>query len=358
VGSLIRVEVEPVRLEVSPGGPMAKVEVRVLNASSIVDEFVIAAIGTGNWLDATEARVRLFPDKDAEERIELGVPAGRFVTAGAREIGIRVSSVSDPSVSETTRLNVTVAGVAAEEQSLRLDPQVVRAGRSASLIATVTNTANFPLDLSLVGEDPERAVSFTLQPASLHVQPGARAAARVRVSAPRPFTGTERHRSITVKAEGGDAGLSAAGTFIQEPRITPLRLLMLRIFLTVGGAALMIVGALREWIAGQNGMTFTYDEYVLAAFDTEVTPVGDEIPQQLVSLGLVAVVLAAFVLLGLLGRTGKLTRFAGGFALILMAAVVGTLQFGGAAARGGLMLVLLGAFIALIGGLLGHFSKV
>ena len=334
---------------------MAKIEVKVLNASTIVDEFVIAAIGTGNWLDATEARVRLFPDKGAEEQIELGVPAGRFVTAGAREIGIRVSSVSDPNVSQTTRLNVTVAGVA-EEQSLRLDPQVVRAGRSANLIATATNSANFPLDLNLVGEDPERAVSFALQPSSLRVPPGGQSAARVRVSAPRPFTGKERHRPITVKAEGADAGLSAAGTFIQEPRITPLRLLMLRILLTLGGAALMIFGALSEWIAGQIGMTFTYDEYVLAAFDTEVTPVGDEVPQQLVSLGLVAVVLAALVVLGLLGRTGKLTRVAAGLAVLLMAGVLGTVQFGGTGAQEGLVLVLVGAVVAFVGGVLGHFS--
>jgi hypothetical protein len=288
--------------------------------------------------------------------LELGVPAGRFVTAGAREIGIRVSSVSDPSVSHVTRLNVTVAGVA-EEQSLRLDPQVVRAGRSASLIATATNSANFPLELNLVGEDPERAVSFALQPSSLSVPPGGRSAARVRVSAPRPFTGTERHRNITVKAEGRDAAMSAAGTFIQEPRITRLRLLLLRIFLTIAGAALMIVGALGEWISGQIGMTFTYDEYVLAAFDTEVTPVGDEVPQQFVSLGLVAVVLAAFVLLGVLGRTGKLTRIASGLALVLMAGVLGTLQFGGEAGRGGLALVLVGAVVAFAGGMLGYFSK-
>ena len=362
----IRVRVEPERLEVSPGGGDVTVAVYVLNASTIVDEYVITAIGTGGWMDSTEARVRLFPDKEADEQLQLGIPAGRFVTAGTRQIGIQVKSVSNPSIAHTTRLQVSVAGVSgaasgiggvAEGNSLTLEPQVVRAGRSARLLATASNSANFPLNLSITGEDPEHAVAFMLNPPTLTVPPGGQAAASVRVSAARPFSGTELHRQIMLRANGDGSQLSAAGTFIQMPWITSFRLFLLRVVLTIVGVLLMIVGAFREWIAGQPGITFTYDEYVLAAFNTEVPAVGENIPEQLVSLGIVAIVLAAFALWGLLGRTGGATRFGGGFALVLMGAVFITLRLAGFAAQQGLVLVVVGAGTALVGGLIGYFSE-
>jgi hypothetical protein len=365
-GDPIRVRVEPERLEVSPGGGDVTVGVHVLNASTIVDEYVITAIGTGGWMDSTEARVRLFPDKEADEQLKLGIPAGRFVTAGTRQIGIQVKSVSNPSVAHTTRLQVSVAGVSgaeagvggvAEGNSLRLEPQVVRAGRSARLLATASNSANFPLNLSLTGEDPEHAVTFMLNPQTLTVPPGGQAATNVRVAAARPFSGTELHRQIMLRANGGGSQLSAAGTFIQMPLVTRFRLFLLRIVMTLVGALLMIVGALREWIAGQPGMRFTYDEYVLAAFNTEVPAVGENVPEQLVSLGLVAIVLAAVGLLGLLGRTGGATRLAGGFALVLMGAVFVTLRLAGFAIQQGLVLVVIGAGTALVAGLIGYLSK-
>ena len=365
-GAPIRVKVEPERLEVSPGGGDVTVTVHVLNASTIVDEYIITAIGTGGWMDSTETRLRLFPDKEADEQLQLGIPAGRFVTAGTRQIGIQVESVSNPSVANTTRIQVSVAGVSgaaaglggvAEGDSLRLEPQVVRAGRSARLLATASNSANFPLNLSLTGEDPEHAVTFALNPPTLVVPPGGRAAVSVRVTAARPFSGTELHRQIMVRANGGGSQLSAAGTFIQMPWITSFRLFLARVVLTIVGAFLMIVGAFREWIAGQPGMTFTYDEYVLAAFNTEVPAVGGNVPEQLVSLGLVAIVLAALALLGLLGRTGGATRFGGGFALVLMGAVFITLRLAGLPVQQGLVLVVVGAGTALVAGLIGYFSE-
>jgi hypothetical protein len=54
---------------------------------------------------------------------------------------------------------------------------------------------------------------------------------------------------------------------------------------------------------------------------------------------------------------GQAQRIASGLALVLLAGVLGTLQFGGEAGRGGLALVLVGAVVAFVGACSGTFPR-
>ena len=203
-------------IDIRPGGEAVAITARVYNATRIVDEFHVAVIGTGQWLDAQPARIRLFPDTDGTVEISVSIPKDRLVTAGRRTVGVKATSVSNPQVTGTERVEVNVVEVVAGE-AIKLEPTVVHGGQDAELLVTVSNGGNTALDVVLLGEDPEREVAFAFQPTGISVPPGGEGWARVRVSAKRPFSGEDRNRQLVVRGEGGHSQLVASATFIQTP---------------------------------------------------------------------------------------------------------------------------------------------
>src|SRR6266516_2955277 len=98
MADVLRLQVDPTQVRVTPGGDPVSVKVRLYNGTRIVDEFHVAAVGIGQWLDAPPARLRLFPDAEGSAELKLSIPAGRFVPAGDRVVGVQVTSVTDPTV--------------------------------------------------------------------------------------------------------------------------------------------------------------------------------------------------------------------------------------------------------------------
>ncbi|MDQ3989888.1 MAG: hypothetical protein M3291_11960, partial [Actinomycetota bacterium] len=82
-----------------------------------------------------------------------------------------------------------------------------------------------------------------------------------------------------------------------------------------------------------------------------------QLPTILTSVGLLAMVLGALAILGVLSRTGRATRMAAGFALLFFTGLLITLLRAGASLGFGVAVVIVGSVIALVGGLLGHFAS-
>jgi hypothetical protein len=364
----LRVHVEPARVELTPGGDPAAISVHVYNATRIVDEFVVSVIGTGQWMEAEGGRIRLFPDTDGSVDVRVSIPKGRVVAAGQRVIGIQATSVGNPTVSGVERVQVDVAQVVAGE-GLSIEPKVVRGGSSGELIATVRNGGNVPLVLTFVGEDPEREVAFAFEPAAVTVPPGGQAWSRVQVSANPPMTGEDRNRQIVVRAEGGHTPLVQSGTFVQHPSLSRFRLYLLRVVLTLTGAALMVAGALAKWKGSFVGTKLTLVAFADTALNAKVKP-----PKQgtigafLISTGFVVIVLGVIAALGILTRRARLTKIGAGLALLFLIAFValmGSKAFpavlgpgGGSSSLGvGVWISLLGSLIALVAGFLGTTKK-
>lgn len=362
--NVLRVDVQPATVELKPGGDPAQLQVRIFNGTAIIDEFSVAAVGTEPWLQSEPTALRLFPDKEGTIALTLAVAPGALVPAGDRTVAVQVASTSTPSLSATSQVTVRVATVAGGV-ALTLQPQVVRGGRSGDLTAMLSNGGNAPLNLGMGGSDTEGAVSFSFSPQQVTVPMGGSATVGVRVTAPRAFFGTERQRTITIRADGAPAPLTASATFVQAPRFTPGTLRTLRTVLTLLAAAALIGGAFATWVTGIGtftGVELGYKEYAAIAFSTDAPDSGTRLSEDVVrfftSAGFVSIFFGTLVLLGAPTRTGKLTRVAGMLALVVVLAVFAVLfvsqdAIGTPGIGIGAIAAAAGAVVAIVGGSVG-----
>ena len=126
-----------------------------------------------------------------------------------------------------------------------------------------------------------------------------------------------------------------------------------RVLATLIGAAALVVGAFVDWIPNRTGDRLT----LKALVQTDFGPQSDLVK----TVGGLSILIALVAVVGLVDRTGWLTRVAGSVALVVFVlfAVQAYRYFGhdlGAAAhdaRAGVWLILAGGFVLLIGGFLG-----
>jgi len=242
-----------------------------------------------------------------------------------------------------------------------LEPQhvVTRNTRTGRLRVRLENTQGWgTLRVRLYGRDPEGAVRFHFAPDVLDIPPGQIGWSAVKISAPRPDGGKEQTRQIQVMANDGNAAIEAAGSFAQSSaNLRPY----LRVLLTLLGALLVAVGAFLPWLDGEEAGELL----AVNAFDQSVdyfgqlspneTPEYDQLTRAAAPFLRVGfLVLAAFMLFGLTGTSGKLTRVASLLVVLtMMAGIVAyaTLVDAGGLA-GGSLIVAVGGVIGFVGGLL------
>jgi hypothetical protein len=126
-----------------------------------------------------------------------------------------------------------------------------------------------------------------------------------------------------------------------------------RVIATLTGALLLIVAAFADWIPGRAGEELTDKALIQADFSEQ-----DDIVQ---AVGGLSVLIALVALVGLADRSGRVTRLAGAFSLVLFAMFgVQAYRFYGhefgtavSQAQAGAWLVLAAAAVLLAGGFLG-----
>jgi hypothetical protein len=175
------------------------------------------------------------------------------------------------------------------------------------------------------------------------------------------LSGPPRAYPFRVVAQPGwDAPRAMDAQLVHKPLLPPFGpgwLVLLRMCLTPPGALLMVLGAFADWYPGVPGTDLTYENYVETVFSADAPSPPGNVDSIFVSVGLVPLVLAVFVLLGLASRRGLLTRLAAGVALLFAVAFAFTVGNQGVDAAAGVYLVIAGSVIALIGGICGMAGK-
>ena len=229
---------------------------------------------------------------------------------------ITITAAEGQQRAETTvTLTQSASRAAIELLSLRLDPTVLRLGgrHRGQLTAVVDNRGGAtPVSLVLRGDDPENSLGFAFSPATVQVPAGQQAAVRVTVTAPRTPPGQEVTRPLTIMASDGRSDTRVDGSVIQ---LASSRRGLARVLLTVLGGLAMILGSLLTFVAdSENSAVELTAEEVSKEVDASHPEFG--IPNDLdamgvenvVSVGLVLIILAGLVIFGLTGRSGRLTR--------------------------------------------------
>jgi hypothetical protein len=254
------------------------------------------------------------------------------------------SSESDRQDSSTTRLllepNRVLSRYRTKRFRLHLDN---RDGRASQHVR-------------LHGCDPERRIRFAFRPRTLDVPPGHVGSATVvaRVSGPSSST-TETHM-ITVVADDGSTTIEATAAFV---RSTGRSLRVWRGLFTLLGAMSVAVGAFRPWLDDDGpGLLLTVPrvgaslEAMIAAVRAGGLP---DIAALVIDLQplerLMIFMMASSIALGLLETGGQRTRYMALFVTVTISATAMFYLFIGAHLADGVLLVLLGGFAGLIGGI-------
>lgn len=368
-------------VQVTSPSPMTTLElrvepsfVRVHDASSTSVRVVV-----DNQRGHSAAKVFLKgTDPEQAMRFAFSSPTVELAAGQARAVELRLDSRPPPPGQETTRQFTVVAGDghddveasgtlvqtssrdAIELLAIRLDPSVLRLApwRRGVMAARVDNRGGArPVRVALTGDDPENVIGFTFVPSVLEIPAGRVANSHVKLKINRAPSALEMTRPFTIIASDGRADVQADGELIQTAlSLRPLA----RVLFTVFGGLAMILGAFLPLLGGagstgindRRGLGLNADT-LAQAFNRRLDLSGlTNIPPsivELVSAGLVAIVLGTVTIFGLTGRSGRLTRLAsllGAFLLIALFVAFAVLQRDVSPA--------LGAYVTLIGCVLGY----
>ena len=346
-------------LLVEPGGTVAS-EVTVRNVGEVVDRYAVQVLGdAAPWTTVDPPSINLVPAAEGTVQVLFTPPRRPDVAAGVRAFRLVASSSEDHQATAFADGTVNVGPY--REVSSELSPQVVE-GRHGTFEVGLVNRGNVPVDVAIEAADAQQALVLRVAQPQVSVPPGG--GARVAVQA-RPrngsLSGQPRHFPLRIVTRtGSDAPTAMDARLVYKPLLPPIGrgwLVVARILLTILGALLMVLGSFGEWLPGANGTDLTYENYVESVFRTETPPPPEAVDSLFVSVGLVPIVLAAFVLLGLASRTGLLTRLAAGFALLVVGVFTFTVANAGMSVGSGLVVVLVGTVLALIGGICAMAGK-
>lgn len=347
------------QLVVEPGSTV-ECDITVRNTGEVVDKYSIQVLGdAARWTRVDPPSVNVVPGASGTATATFTPPRSPEVTAGVRPFRVVATSGEDPRASAFADGTVEVGPF--NEIATHIQPQLVD-GRSGNFEVGLTNRGNVPATARLDASDSQHALTLSVTPPVVTIPPGA--SARVRVQA-RPsngsLSGAPRPYPFRVVAQTGwEPPRPLDAQLVYRPLLPPFGrgwLIVLRIVLTLLGALLMVLGAFSEWYPGVDGTDLTYEGYVESVFEADTPPPPDNVDSIFVSVGLVPVVFALFVVLGLASRTGLLTRLAAGFALLLMVVFAFTVANAGFSLGSGIIVVILGSILALIGGVCGMAGK-
>jgi len=255
-------------------------------------------------------------------------------------------------------LELTARATAITTAALRLVPDhlVVSSGRGTFRVEVDNRRSAYPLQVRLTGADEFGRASLRFNPPEIGVAPGQVGVATVVVAHPKPDGGSSESRRIRVSAGAGNDAVHAEAVFTQRAQsyriwwayvvaILGIVLVGLGALLALDGLDVMRAdGVVRELIRNAEGND---------------RPAGDNVRAAVVVVSLAFVLLSLVMMLfGLVGTTGRGVRAGAVVAALFAGAalVAGTTLVG--VSVGGFGLVLAGAVVAFVGGvLIRHFRS-
>src|SRR4051812_34856397 len=155
-GGLFQASTEQHEVTVPATGEPATLEVRVTNASTIVDGYRLEAVGAPPWLTVESDQVELLPDATQALRVRLRISSSTLVPAQVLPTVLRVSSMEQAPAYVDLPVRVTVPVVDVPVQ-LRAEPRLLRVRDAETVEFTVLadSRSNRPVQLRFGGSDPE-----------------------------------------------------------------------------------------------------------------------------------------------------------------------------------------------------------
>ncbi|MCL3861864.1 carboxypeptidase-like regulatory domain-containing protein [Actinotalea sp. K2] len=275
----MKIDLEPRRLAASVGEPSVVV-VTITNTGEVISGYAVRLLGADPaWVRVDDAEPTLFPGESAVVTVRMDLPVG--LPAGERRMAVQVRELTAPEQTAVEEVVVDVAG--SRRVEVRLDPSVVTGGRRGVFGVVIENSGNTMVGATLVGSDPERKITFTVDPPRFLLSPGEHTVGELRVTARRRLFGSPEPRAFELRVHeqkaptrrrvdvmaGGapappqrpttaDPGLDAVpegtrpdamGVFIQKPVFSRGLLAMLGLLLAVSIFAVVITTALHSVVS-------------------------------------------------------------------------------------------------------------
>ncbi len=270
---MVRVSVEPAHAEVGLGSAVA-IEVRVFNASDIVDHFAVSALGVDpSWVSVDVDRAQLEPGGEATIRVSIALPESARLAAGEHVVGIRVASLSDPGQSAVEEVRLDVG--AATDVTVQLEPSQLRAASSGRANVRVENRGNRSVWVDLAATDPELAMKFSFAPNRIEVPAFTRRDSVLGVRLPRRWFGRPLTRTFTVEGRYDEGSTAAAGTVVQRAFFAPWLVRALTTALGLGLIAAVALMLTRDG-GGDSSVAADTSTTVVTTLAPTSTTVGDD----------------------------------------------------------------------------------
>ncbi|MFF2371690.1 hypothetical protein [Agromyces sp. NPDC058110] len=237
--------------------------------------------------------------------------------------------------------------------ALRIDPpsQLVVNERQAAFQVSVDNRSGVePLGVRFEGASEDGTARLSFTPGELVVPPGQAGSVRLVVDAARPAPSESATRRFRVTATDGVRSITADGALTQAS--ADRRPIASRVLVTIGGL-IVIIGALAEWFAGFPPFLPSVD--LIGMLVRAQVNLGDPFLTE-PGVRVLVLLFGALMLLGMIGKSGRLTRVAAVLVVILTAAwllFLAVVAFVPALGLG-LVLVWIGAVVGFVGGVLAR----
>ena len=235
-------------------GTTCEVELEVFNTGEVIDTVTSRVVGSYPLtVEQRPGSLSLFPG--TSERVVVSFTLPPDFPAGDHVLPVEVVSAVSPEL-ENIEIQVALEVAPVVKAGIDLVPSEMTCGRRGRFSAHVANEGNTPLNLSLTGLDPERALAFSFDPVFVRVQPGQHVYVAARTTGKRPFFGLPLSRQFNIYADGPGVAISTAGRVNQKPWIPRGLITILTLLLIIGlWAAVFTAGA--ELVLSRDELTKT-----------------------------------------------------------------------------------------------------
>ena len=263
----LSVVIQPTNLDVAAGS-RANLQVDIFNQGMTVDHFNLDIKQLPpDWVTLNQTSIQLMPGKRGSIPVFIHPPADNTATAGVHPYTLVISSASDRQESAAVSGQIEVLPFSRYSTDMR--PKRIRNGGVCRVM--IRNEGNAPATYNIAGRDPAEAIRFEEQSGPLHLGPGERATADLRLKAKeRPFIGGSKSLpfEIVVRPVSGDRQ-RLPGQVDVRPRL-PLWLIPL--FLILGMVLCLSLGGLYTFWNGRNqDATATAQAQIVALTNLEIT---------------------------------------------------------------------------------------
>ena len=191
------------------------------------------------WATPMPAALSLFPGADGTVTIQFQPPRSAQIRAGSCDFAVRVAATQNSDDSVVEEGSVTIEPFV--DISARITPRTSEAKRTTRHVVSVENRGNAPVSVDISALDPDEALAFAPEPATLTIEPGDTDASSIKVVARKGFArGPAQHRPFQahVTASGStQPPVLLDATFVQKaglPKFVPV---------LIGAAVILAVAA-------------------------------------------------------------------------------------------------------------------